>query len=914
MFTSIGSLVPDTERESGYDQNGLQMTDAEIRSELRDARSVIGRITFATIILWSVLACTDRQPSEVMNVLSPGQGTNLTSKRSQNVPESFTSQLKMFTTLPAEAKTLTDADLTRYYKPMDFAPVPEDDISIVTNVRPDVRIVRDKQHNVPRVYGQTRAAAMFGVGYARAQDRLWQMEVNRHTARASIASLLGRGNDGENLESDLRVFRVLDYSEAEYETMFDQLCADYGETGKQACDDLSSYVEGINAYIALTVNDPTFLPIEFRRLSITPREWRVTDEIAYTAYAHVRSGGRAFSLRELGNSNLLQQLRLYMGRERGDRMYSDLRDANDPETPTVVKAEDSKKAAPSRVAGVTTATALVDLDSFVPRDAIASGEIEEGQAVALNTPGPLVLKSNALLVGGSLSSTGHPLSVQGPQDGYQVPHADDWEVVVEAPDYRVRGSLEWHGPYPYNGARGHNFVFSGTAQFGDQYDTFVELLCEPDGSDPTSNSMHYRYRGECIAFEISESSYEILGADTAYRRRSERSVHGPIIGRATVNWWPVALAQTRSTFMQEERGLPALAEVFSPSKVNSAADFIRIMSKMPRQLAYYYVDRDDIAFVNPGLVPIRTREASGEWPVWGTGEWDWQDFDPMARRFSSIAPSDLPQVINPSSGVIAGWNNQPEPGGIIADHVWDSGPLNRVALLEESAKALAMERRLSIADVVRIHTLAGITDGRALLFYPIVRRLLPADVVADAELAAVLQSADAWVAGGALRQDADNDGYLEYAQAIAVLDAWWPLLIRAIAEPVLGTAVIEGSGGRTNNLPPLDIGPDFGSSAWFSFLARDLRHLMGEVVARPFSLPLCGAGELEACRLTAQDSLRAALPAAEEKYRQAGGAWQIPVTCDGCLQTEYRATGDAPDLNPTLWQSRPTFEIVSAFR
>lgn len=890
------------------------MTSSLSVATLRNTAPCIGSLALVIVSLNLIVTCTSRESPEVLNVFPPGQGSNLTSEPGQNLPESFTSQLTMFTALPGAAQTLTDADVSQYYKPMDFAPVPDDDISVVTNARRDVRIVRDKQHNVPRVYGETRSAAMFGVGYAHAQDRLWQMEVNRHTARASLTSLLGRGNAGEYLASDLRSFRVLDYSEAEYQTMFEQLCSDYGESGQQACDDLTSYVEGINAYIALTVADATFLPIEFRRRSIAPQKWRVTDEIAYTAYAHVRSGGRAFSLRELGNSNLLQQLRAYMGPEKGERMYNELRDANDPETPTVVKAKDTKNVPASRLAGVTAATALIVLDSFVPRRVLASGSIGEEQLVALNTPGPIALKSNALLVGASLSSTRHSLSVQGPQDGYQVPHADDWEVVVEAPDYRVRGSLEWHGPYPYNGARGHNFVFSGTAQFGDQYDTFVERLCEPDGSDPRSDSTHYGYRGECIAFELSESSYEILGEDTAYLRRSERSVHGPIIGRAAVSGWPVALAQARSTFMQEERGLPVLSQVFAPSKVNSAADFIRLMSQMPRQLAYYYVDRHDIAFVNPGLIPLRSPEASGELPVWGTGEWDWRDFDPASHRFASIEPSDLPQLINPSSGVIAGWNNQPEPGWIIADHVWDSGPLHRVALLEEPVRALAAERPLTIADVVRIHTLAGITDGRALLFYPIVRRLLPADAVTDPALATVLQFADDWVAAGALRQDADGDGTLEHAQAMAVLDAWWPLLTRAVAEPVLGADVIEGSGGKTNNLPPLDIGPDFGSSGWFSVLARDLRHLMGEAVARPFSTPLCGSGDINECKRLAQESLRAALDAAAEKHRQAGGAWQIPVTCDGCLQTEYPATGDAPDLNPTLWQSRPTVEIVSAFR
>jgi len=38
---------------------------------------------------------------------------------------------------------------------------------------PGVLIVRDSQYQVPRIYGNTRAEAMWGAGYATAEDRLF---------------------------------------------------------------------------------------------------------------------------------------------------------------------------------------------------------------------------------------------------------------------------------------------------------------------------------------------------------------------------------------------------------------------------------------------------------------------------------------------------------------------------------------------------------------------------------------------------------------------------------------------------------------------------------------------------------------------------------------------------------------------
>ena len=51
-------------------------------------------------------------------------------------------------------------------------------------------IVRNT-HNVPHIFGQSDADAYFGLGYAHAQDRLWQMTLLRRTAQGHLSELFG---------------------------------------------------------------------------------------------------------------------------------------------------------------------------------------------------------------------------------------------------------------------------------------------------------------------------------------------------------------------------------------------------------------------------------------------------------------------------------------------------------------------------------------------------------------------------------------------------------------------------------------------------------------------------------------------------------------------------------------------------
>ena len=78
-------------------------------------------------------------------------------------------------------------------------------------------IVRDKAYGVPHIYGDTRADTMFGAGYAGAADRLFLMDVLRHTGRAELASFLG----GSNAGADASQWGFAPYTEADLEKQLD---------------------------------------------------------------------------------------------------------------------------------------------------------------------------------------------------------------------------------------------------------------------------------------------------------------------------------------------------------------------------------------------------------------------------------------------------------------------------------------------------------------------------------------------------------------------------------------------------------------------------------------------------------------------------------------------------------------------
>ena len=172
-------------------------------------------------------------------------------------------------------------------------------------------ITRDKAYGVPHIYGDTRADTMFGAGYAGAQDRLFLMDVLRHTGRAELASFLG----GSNAGADASQWQFAPYTEADLEKQLREAPKLYGAKGQQAVEDLDSYVEGINAYIAAANLDPALKPAEYTLLSKPMEPWKPTDVVAIASLVggiFGRGGGN-----ELNSALTMQSFVERMGKEKG---------------------------------------------------------------------------------------------------------------------------------------------------------------------------------------------------------------------------------------------------------------------------------------------------------------------------------------------------------------------------------------------------------------------------------------------------------------------------------------------------------------------------------------------------------------------------------------------------------------------
>lgn len=106
----------------------------------------------------------------------------------------------------------------------------------VAGLAAPVEIVRDNA-NVPHIFGTTDADVFFALGYAHAQDRLWQMVMLRRTAQGRLSELFGE----RTLQIDM-VMRRFDL----YGLATSSVAAQDGPT--QAA--LSAYAEGVNAWLA----------------------------------------------------------------------------------------------------------------------------------------------------------------------------------------------------------------------------------------------------------------------------------------------------------------------------------------------------------------------------------------------------------------------------------------------------------------------------------------------------------------------------------------------------------------------------------------------------------------------------------------------------------------------------------------
>ncbi len=880
--------------------------------------------------------------SQCHDILPPGNNGNatLTEILAHQLlgirPRHAADQLKPYDKLATGYTGLTNAQLSTFFNSADFG-VPANQVESTTKPRADVTIVRDKKIGMPHIIGTTRSGTEFGAGYAAAQDRLWLMDLFRHLGRGELSGFAGGAPGNRQLEQSF--YTQIPYTEADLQRQIDNI-AQSGPRGVQALQDVRDYVEGINAYLTKSVNTRTF-PGEYvltgHADAITNwndiKPFQPTDMVAIASVVGGLFGAGGGGEVQSALVKLAAQNRY--GPAQGEQVWQAFRMQNDPEAVTTAHQPFPYGASPPNPQGVATP----DQGSVTPERLVydeVGGKGIAKQTVPKNLqplkgifndgvlPKNLLSKthgmSNALAVSGEHTDTGNPVAVWGPQTGYFAPQLLMLQE-LDGPGLRARG-VAFAGVSMYvQLGRGVDYSWSATSAGQDITDTYAVELCEPNGQPATKQSTSYLFHGQCVPMERLErkNAWKPTVADGtaagSYTLVMWRTRYGLVQSRATVGGKFVAYTVLRSTYLHEVDSILGFQEFNDPSVIKSASDFQRSADKVGYAFNWFYADADDIAYFNSGANPIRKANVDPNLPTWGRADYEWQGWNADGNTAPYTPFAQHPQVIN--QDYLISWNNKQAPGFTAGG--FGFGSVHRGDLLDDRVRALVAAGNVSRSALTRAMSEAAVADLRASHVVPQLLRVIDTASVTDPALAAAVQELRTWVQSGSLRKEtAAGSKTYAHANAIRILDAWWPILVRAEFEGALGTELYtELTRAIQVDESPSDrhgAAPHKGSSfqyGWWSYVDKDVRKLLGDNVPGAAPVAFCGGGDLAQCRQALLDTLReaAAIPATTvypgDDDCAAGDQW--------CADTIiHRAMGGITQDKIT-WQNRPTYQQVVQF-
>jgi acyl-homoserine lactone acylase PvdQ len=872
-------------------------------------------------------AANDYCGGQCSDILPPGENGNATlaqillNQVFGTQPGHAEDQLGPYGSLPSGYSTLTDAKINDFFNDASFG-VASNQVESTTKPggRTDVTIVRDKKTGVPHITGTTRYGTEYGAGFAAAQDRLWLMDVFRHVGRGQLTSFAGGAASNQGLEQEF--WRNAPYTEADLQAQIDSATSKAGARGVQALADANAYIDGVNAYIDAS-DSGRYFPGEYvltgHKDSITNAgtidHFKLTDLVALASVigSLFGSGGGG----EVNNALSLLAAQSKYGVTEGTKVWESFRERNDPEAALTVHSGESFPYAskPDSAQG----RALPDAGSVAQEPLVydrtgsgAGASAAGASATAAKTALTSARRgmSNALVVSGKHTASGHPIAVFGPQTGYFAPQLLMLQE-IQGPGISARGaSFAGLSMYVELG-RGQDYSWSATTSGQDIIDTYAVELCQDD--------YHYLYHGTCTAMEKVErtNSWKPTTADGtaagSYRMQVYRTKYGPVEYRATVGGKKVAYTTLRTSYMHEADSIIGFQMLNDPDFVKSPATFQSAAQNINYTFNWFYADSAHTAYYNSGDNPVRASGVDAEFPVWAQAAYEWQNWDPATNTASYTPASAHPNSVDQDYYI--SWNNKQAKDYTTAS--WGDGSVHRGDLLEDRVSKLVAAGGVTRSALVKAMADAALADLRAEDVLPDLLKVVNSSPVTDSTAAAAVSKLSAWVTAGAKRKEtsAGSHTYAD-ADAVRILDAWWPLLVKAEFQPGLGSDLYTAFG---NNLP-VDEAPSAGHGptgshagssfqyGWWSYVDKDIRAVLGESVQGGLPQTYCGGGSLTACRDALISSLKeAAGKSASTVYP---GDDQCSAGDQWCADSIVQRTLGGIKHGKITWQNRPTFQQV----
>ncbi len=476
---------------------------------------------------------------------------------------------------------------------------------IVAGLEKPVTVVRDMR-GIPHIYADSQRDAWFALGYIHAQDRLFQMEMQRRAGQGRLAEIIG----SPGLKAD-RLFRTLGLYRRAQDSV-KHLTAEQLEV-------LESYAAGVNRWLETRKGT---LPPEFNLIGMDFEPWKPADTLVWGKLMAIRLSTdwrgellRAQIIRKVGKGAIPVLFPPYPGN--GPVTIG-------PDTEGLFKGFD-----------------FGSLLAALPRRAAFGGA------------------SNAWALRPGRTTTGAAILASDPHLGMNAPVL--WYLAhISAPGLNLSGATVPGGPVLILGHNGH-IAWGVTTTYIDTDDIVLEKV------DPKDQA-RYMAGGVSVPFRIRRETLKVrFGDDVTLTIRESRN--GPALdyneelkeygeknGRVAVLRAPwLSRADTSAA---------AFVGINKATNWNEFRDALRLFIG-PVQNFLYADKAGNIGYLVPGVIPVRRRPDAGYLPQDGddpesalAGAIPYnalpQSFNPpggvLVNANNRIAGSDYPYFLSQSWG------------------------------------------------------------------------------------------------------------------------------------------------------------------------------------------------------------------------------------------------------------------------
>ncbi len=431
-----------------------------------------------------------------------------------------------------------------------------------------VEVVRD-HWGVPHIYAQDLTDLVFAQGYVHAQDRLWQMDFNRHLVSGRVSELFGQVS--VSLDRWMRTLRMRATAEQEVSLLTEE------ERGM-----LEAYAQGVNARIA---RGP--LPVEYTLLGYHPEPWAAADSLSWTKMM-------AWTLCVNWETEILRAL---LVSRLGPEQAAELEPPYAPGLPYVIPPG-------------------VDYSCL-------SAEPLRRASAAQKFTGPSArdgLGSNNWAIHGSRTTSGKPLFANDMHLGLTIPSV--WyENHLVAGDLQLSG-ISFPGiPLIISGHNGH-VAWGFTNGFPDVQDLYMEHLRTNE-----KGNVQYEFKGEWKDAQVVHEAIQVKGADTVFED-VVITQHGPIINSLNPDLAGETPLAMRWTALDPANMITAVLGMVTAKNCLEFRQALRHWGVPVQNVVSADVD-GNIAYSYPGRIPLRA-PGEGRLPVPGwSGEYEWQGYIPF---------------------------------------------------------------------------------------------------------------------------------------------------------------------------------------------------------------------------------------------------------------------------------------------